>query len=181
MRRLMAWIPACLFLTACAVSPYQREVNATCGQYMPSSGGCFPAQGCGALVLIELPFMGLCEGIYLLQHELSPAPAKSIRDGIYTAPGGSFSVQVPDDRPPAVYKAEQASIHGLSYASFMPAALFAPAYTIAVLDDHYPNRMHSDPGEQYMPDTLGHSVLGNSYAAFGEVKRLRDPLDTTLD
>lgn len=181
---MSAWQRCCICLlftlTACAVSPYQREVNATCGQYMPSSGGCFPAQGCGALVLIELPFMGLCEGIYLLQHELSPTPAKSIRDGIYTAPRGSFSVQVPDAQASANYSAEQASLHGLSYVSFMPTVPAAPRYTVAVMAYH-PKSVGDEPREGSVPGALGAGVLGVSYVSFGEVRRLRDPLDTTVD
>ncbi|HEY3644550.1 MAG TPA: hypothetical protein VGM16_04360 [Gammaproteobacteria bacterium] len=180
MRRFIAWIPACLFLAACTVSPYQHEVNSTCGQYLPLPGGCF-GDGCGAIVLIELPFVGLCEGVYFLQHQLTPAPARNIHDGIYKAPSGSFSVQVPDDQPPVTYKGQQASIHGLSYVSFMPTLASLPAYTVAVMAYHPSSSKGGEPWESAMPGHMGGSVLGVSYSAFGEVKRIRDPLPTTVD
>lgn len=177
MTRLLACLATCLLLAACAVSPYQHEVNATCTQYMPTNQPCF---NCGGLAIIELPFVGFCEGTYFLQHQLGPAPAKSVHDGIYAAPSGAFSVQVPDGQPLATYGADQASIHGLSYLSFMPSSAVAPAYTVAVLDDH-PGSVGDQPREGSVPGKLGAGVLGVSYSTFGEVERLRDPLDTMLD
>lgn len=169
---------ACMLLAACTVSPYQREVNATCGQYMPANQTCF--NSCGGVVLIELPFVGMCEGIYFLQRELTPAPARSVHDGIYAAPSGSFSVRPPEDQPPLVYRAEQASLHGLSYVSFMPSAPSAPAYMVAVMADHGASKA-DEPREDSIPSQLGVGVLGLSYATFGKVERLRDPLEVTLD
>lgn len=178
-RLALSLLLACAALAACTVSPYQHEVNSTCGQYLPEPGSCF-GDGCGAIVLIELPFIGLCEGIYFLQHELTPAPRKTIRDGVYTAPSGSFSVRVPDGEPPVSYRGEQASIHGLAYLTFTPTAPSAPAYTVAVMA-YDQGTVGGEPREGSVPNRMGGDVLGLSYSTHGEVKRIRDLLPTTLD
>jgi hypothetical protein len=167
---------------ACVVSPYQREVNATCAQGIPPEKFCTNGgqQLCGLVLLVELPFIGACEGVYFLDHQLGPAPAKSVHDGIYTAPGGAFSVQAPTDQPTGGYKIEQGSVHGLSYLSFKPAEPALPAYTVAVMGYH-PKSAGDQPPESTMPVKLRGGVLGISYSGFSEVQRLRDPLPATVD
>jgi hypothetical protein len=184
--RLLTWVVFSLALLAgCAASPYQQEVNGTCGEvFTPvvcsGGGGGGGAMICGAVLLVELPFFSVCEGVYFLQHELAPVPAKSIHDGIYTAPTGAFSVRVPQDRPPVTYMAQQGALHGVSYVGFTPSAASAPTYTVAVVSGAADSTHYQAP-EEMMPGKLGGSVLGVSYSSFGEVQRIRDPLPTTLD
>lgn len=171
-----------LSLAACAVSPYQQEVNATCGQAVPRGEFCTGTSGaelCGMVLLVELPFIGACEGVYFLQHQLAPPPAKYIRDGVYRAPSGAFSVHLPHALPGTTYKAEQGMLQPLSYVGFMPSDVETPAYTVATT--RLNEAQASKPLSALMPGRFGAGIQGVSYSSFGQVKRIRDPMPVTLD